>query len=103
MDRLVFVLIENSPLDGFGKIKVAFKEKSSLTEEEKTELVSLLTVNGVPIHNQPFMNHVKENPSKIGSGISSVFVNSNGDLVRFTKLGKPSKAKTSLISVGWCA
>ena len=77
----------------------AFKEKSSLTEEEKTELVSLLTVNGVPIHNQPFMNHVKENPSKIGSGISSVFVNSNGDLVRFTKLGKPSKAKTSLISV----
>jgi len=77
----------------------AFKEKSSLTEEEKTELVSLLTVNGVPIHNQPFMEYVKENPSKIGSGISSVFVNSDGELVRFTKLGKPSKAKTSLISV----
>jgi hypothetical protein len=77
----------------------AFKEKSSLTEEEKTELASLLTINGVPIHNQPFIDYVKENPSKIGSGISSVFVNSDGELVRFTKLGKPSKAKTSLISV----
>lgn len=77
----------------------AFKEKSSLTEEEKTELASLLTINGVPIHNQPFIDYVRENPSKIGSGISSVFVNSDGELVRFTKLGKPSKAKTSLISV----
>jgi hypothetical protein len=75
------------------------QSKTSLTDEEKELLVGYFTVNGKLIHNNEFINHVKDKPSTIGTGVGTVFVDAKGDLLKFTDKGQPSKAKKGFVSL----
>jgi len=75
------------------------QSKTSLTDEEKDLLVGYLTVNGKLIHDAGFINYVKEKPSAIGTGVGTTFIDSRGNLLRFTDKGQPSKAKKSFVSI----
>lgn len=75
------------------------QSKVSLTDEEKDLLVGYLTVNGKLIHDAGFINYVKEKPSAIGTGVGTTFVDSEGNLLKFTDKGQPSKNKKSFVSI----
>ena len=75
------------------------QNKTSLTNEEKELLAGYLTVNGKLIHNNQFIEYVKEKPSAIGTGVGTVFVDSKGNLLKFTDKGQPSKAKKAFFSL----
>jgi hypothetical protein len=75
------------------------KQLKSLSEEEKAELRKLLSVNNLPIHNEGMLFFLEENPFKIGTGVGSVFVDSNNNLLKFTNKGKPSTNKNAYVFV----
>ena len=75
------------------------KQLKSLSPEEKVELRGLLSVNNRPIHNEGMLSFLEENPSEIGTGIGTVFVNSDNNLLKFTTKGKPSTAKTAFVFI----
>jgi len=75
------------------------KQLKSLSPEEKVELRGLLSVNNRPIHNEGMLSFLEENPSEIGTGIGTAFVNSDNNLLKFTAKGKPSTAKTAFVFI----
>jgi hypothetical protein len=75
------------------------KQLKSLSPEEKVELRGLLSVNNRPIHNEGMLSFLEENPSEIGTGVGTVFVDSNNNLLKFTAKGKPSTAKTAFVFI----
>jgi hypothetical protein len=75
------------------------QSKTSLTNEEKELLAGYLTVNGKLIHNNQFIEYVKEKPSAIGTGVGTVFVDSKGNLLKFNAKGQPSKDKKAFFSL----
>lgn len=76
------------------------QSKTSLTNEEKDLLVGYFTVNGQLIHDAGLIDYVKQHPSAIGTGVGTTFVDSNGNLLKFTSVGKPSTNKKAFLSVG---
>jgi len=75
------------------------KQLKSLSPEEKVELRSLLSVNNRPIHNEGMLSFLEEHPAEIGTGVGTVFVDSNNNLLKFTAKGKPSTAKTAFVFI----
>jgi len=75
------------------------KQLKSLSPEEKVELRGLLSVNNRPIHNEGMLSFLEENPSEIGTGVGTAFVNSDNNLLKFTAKGKPSTAKTAFVFI----
>lgn len=75
------------------------KQLKSLSEEEKAELRKLLSVNNLPIHNEGVLSFLEEFPFEIGTGVGSVFVDSDNNLLKFTSKGKPSTSKKAYVFV----
>lgn len=75
------------------------KQLKSLSEEEKAELRKLLSVNNLPIHNEGVLVFLEEYPFEIGTGVGSVFTDSDNNLLKFTAKGKPSTAKNAYVFV----
>jgi hypothetical protein len=75
------------------------KQLKSLSPEERVELRGLLSVNNSPIHNEGMLSFLEENPSEIGTGVGTAFVNSDNNLLKFTAKGKPSTAKTAFVFI----
>ena len=75
------------------------KQLKSLSGEEKAELRKLLSVNNLPIHNEGVLSFLEEYPFEIGTGVGSVFVDSNNNLLKFTNKGKPSTNKNAYVFV----
>ena len=67
-----------------------YSKKKKLTPLEAKTLADILTMDGRPLHNEGFMDYITKNPSAIGSGVGTVFLNADGSVARFDKQGKPT-------------
>ena len=67
-----------------------YSKKKKLNPLEAKTLADILTMDGRPLHNEGFMDYITKNPSAIGSGVGTVFLNADGSVARFDKQGKPT-------------
>ena len=74
------------------------KNKAALTPEDIATLKSILSLNGVPFHENSFIQYLIDNPSAIGTGVLSVLTDEEGKVMLFEKNGVPSQVGTPLIS-----
>lgn len=74
------------------------KNKPALTSEDVEMLKSILSLNGVPFHENSFIQYLIDNPSAIGTGVLSVLTDESGKVMLFEKNGVPSQVGTPLIS-----
>jgi len=74
------------------------KNKAALTPEDVATLKSILSLNGVPFHENSFIQYLIDNPSAIGTGVLSVLTDEEGKVMLFEKNGVPSQVGTPLIS-----
>lgn len=74
------------------------KNKPTLTSEDVEMLKSILSLNGVPFHENSFLQYLIDNPSKIGTGVLSVLTDEEGKVMLFEKNGVISAVGTPLIS-----
>lgn len=74
------------------------KNKPTLTSEDAATLRSILSLNGVPFHENSFIQFLIDNPSKIGTGILSVLTDKEGKVMLFEKNGVISAVGTPLIA-----
>lgn len=74
------------------------KNKPTLTSEDVEMLKSILSLNGVPFHENSFIQYLIDNPSAIGTGVLSVLTDEEGKVMLFEKNGVISAVGTPLIS-----
>lgn len=77
---------------------VSVKNSPKGTPVDGNRIRQILSTEGLPMHNKGFFNHIIKNPSTIGSGVGSVFVDSSKQILKFNQAGVVSSQGSPLIS-----
>ena len=75
------------------------QDKNYQATAEKDRLFKILSQEGIPFHNQFFLEYVVKNPSTLGTGFGALIVDSNNQPKLFNKEGSPASTGTPFISV----
>jgi hypothetical protein len=77
---------------------VNVKNSPKGTPVDGARIRQILSTEGLPMHNKGFFNYIITNPSTIGSGLGSVFVDSDKQILKFNQAGVVSSEGSPLIS-----
>lgn len=77
---------------------VNVKNSPKGTPVDGARIRQILSTEGLPMHNKGFFNYIITYPSTIGSGLGSVFVDSDKQILKFNQAGVVSSEGSPLIS-----
>ena len=77
---------------------VNIKNSPKGTPVDGARIRQILSTEGLPMHNKGFFNYIITNPSTIGTGLGSVFVDSDKQILKFNQAGVVSSEGSPLIS-----
>jgi hypothetical protein len=77
---------------------VNVKNSPKGTPVDGARIRQILSTEGLPMHNKGFFNYIITNPSTIGTGLGSVFVDSDKQILKFNQAGVVSSEGSPLVS-----